>query len=135
VLKLDPNPTFKWEVTVKTPEGEETITLIYRHMTVEDHDAWWAAAAQRSRDYGETLRKHMVAVEQAAKDGKELPAMPKPEKSGFDEIMEVVAGWEGVEAEFSPDAMAKVLSNYHDLTAAKICQAWSRGLTQRKVEN
>jgi hypothetical protein len=135
VLKLNPNPTFKWPVKFKSPDGEQTLLLIFRHMTVEEHDAWWAAAVARYVEYGAALEAHVKAVEQATKEGKELPQAPKIEKTGLDEIMDVVAGWEEVDAEFSREAMAKLIANYHDLTAKKICNAWSDGLTQSRSEN
>jgi hypothetical protein len=134
VLKLNPNPTFKGSVAFNTPEGEQTVSLVFRHMTVEDHDAWWAAAIARYLAHKEALEAHAKALEAATPD-QALPEAPKMEKTGLDEIMEVVAGWEEVDVEFSREAMAKLLSNYHDLTAKKICEAWSNGLTQFKAKN
>lgn len=134
MLKLNPNPTFKCPVTINTPEGEETITLLGRHMTVEDHDRWWADAVSRYLAHAKALEAHAKALEMLAPDAV-LPDAPKAEKTGLDEIMDVVAGWEGVEGEFSRESLATVLSNYHDLTAKKICEAWSAALTQHRVKN
>lgn len=135
MLKVDPNPTFQAPVKFKSPEGEQTLNLVFRHMTVEEHDKWWADAMQRYRDHVVALEAHIKAVEAAATAGNELPEEPKPTKTGLDEIMDVVVGWEDVDQPFSREALAKILSNYHDLSAKKICQAWSAGLTQAKVEN
>jgi hypothetical protein len=134
VIKIDPNPTFKWDVKFKTPEGEQTLKLLFKHMTVEEHDAWWTAAIERYAKYREALAKHAEAIAALA-EGSVLPPAPKMEKTGLDEIMEVVVGWEDVDAEFSRDAMGKLIANYHDLTAKKICEAWFDGLTQRRREN
>jgi hypothetical protein len=135
VLKLDPNPTFPWPVTFKSPDGEQTVVFMFRHMTVDEHDAWWSAAHQCSIDFKDACDRYLKDLEESIKAGKEAPEMPKRARSGFDEIMDVVAGWLEVEGEFSREAMAKLVGNYHDLTARKICEAWSAGLTQRKLEN
>lgn|GEM_PF-1364535 len=135
MLKIDPNPTFKWDVKFNTPEGEQTLKLVFKHMTVEAHDAWWDEALKRYLSYRDALQAHAKAIEEATVAGKELPEAPKQAKSGLDEIMELVAGWEEVDAEFSREAMGKLIDNYHDLSAKKICEAWSAGLTQRRREN
>ena len=134
MLKLNPNPTFKLPVTFNTPEGEQTINLLGRHMTVEDHDLWWAGAVARYIAHKQALEAYAKALE-ALQPDEPIPEAPKMEKTGLDEIMDVVTGWEEVDAEFSRDAMATVLANYHDLTAKKICEAWSEKLTQFRVKN
>jgi hypothetical protein len=143
-VKVNPNPTFKWPVKFTSPEGEQTINFNFRHMTAEEHDAWWQAAVQRYMDYRVELEAHAKAVAEAAekakaegKDAPEAPPEPKMAKTALDEVMEVVAGWDEGEVDepFSREVMGKLMSNYHDLTAKKICQAWSDGLTQRKREN
>jgi hypothetical protein len=134
VLKVDPDPTFTKPVKFKTPQGEQSLLLVFRHMTVEEHDKWWAEALQRYRDHVAALDAHMKALQELA-EGAEPPEAPKQPKTGLDEIMDVVVGWEEVDQPFSREALAKVLSNYHDLSAKKICEAWSSGLTQATVEN
>jgi hypothetical protein len=140
VLKLNPNPTFKCPVKFNSPEGEQTLNLLGRHMTVEDHDLWWAGAVARYLAHKQALEDHAKAIESLQTLGlpnpeAALPEAPKMEKTGLDEIMDVVAGWEEVDAPFSREAMATLLSNYHDLTAKRICEAWSAGLTQYRVKN
>lgn len=134
MLKLNPNPTFKCPVTFNTPEGEQTLNLLGRHMTVDDHDAWWASAVARYLAHKQALEDHAKALE-ALKPDEPVPDAPKMEKTGLDEIMDVVAGWEEVDVPFSREAMATLLSNYHDLNAKRICEAWSAGLTQYRVKN
>lgn len=134
MLKLNPNPTFKCQVKFNTPEGEQSITLLCRHMTVEDHDLWWAGAVARYIAHKQALEAHAKALDALAPDAP-IPEAPKMEKTGLDEIMDVVAGWEEVDAEFSREAMATILSNYHDLTTKRICEAWSAGLTQHREKN
>lgn len=142
MLKLDPDPTFPFSVTLRTPKGEQTLKLVGRHMTVEEHDAWWKAALKCYVEHQEALKAHAAAIAKAAEEAAakgepmpETPEAPKPEKSALDEVMDVVAGWEEVDAEFSADAMRKLLANYHDLSASKICEAWSATLTQARREN
>jgi hypothetical protein len=135
MLKLNPNPTFTWPVKFTSPEGEQTLQVVYRHMTVEEHDAWWAAAVKRYIDFRDALAKHADDVQAALSDGKPAPEAPKPERSGLDEVMDLVAGWQDVDTEFSRDALQKLMSNYHNLSAKLLCEEWSKGLTQRKLEN
>ena len=134
MLKINPNPTFKFPVKFNTPEGEQTITLRGRHMTVEEHDLWWAGAVARYVAHKQALEAYAQALE-ALKEGEPIPDPPKMEKTGLDEIMDVVAGWEEVDAAFSREALTTVLSNYHDLTAKKICEGWSEALTQHRTKN
>ena len=134
MLKLNPDPTFKCPVVFNTPQGEQTLNLLCHHMTVEEHDLWWAGAVARYLAHKQALEDHAKALEALAPDAV-LPEPPKMEKTGLDEIMDVVSGWEEVDAPFSREAMAKLLSNYHDLTAKRICEAWSAGLTQHRVKN
>lgn len=134
MLKLNPNPTFKFPVTFNAPDGEQILNLLGRHMTVEEHDAWWAAAVARYLAHKQALEAHANALAALAPDAV-IPEAPKMEKTGLDEIMDVVAGWEEVDAEFSREAMGTLLSNYHDLTAKRICEAWSSKLTQHREKN
>lgn len=142
MLKLDPDPTFPFSVALRTPQGEETLKLIGRHMTVDEHAAWWKAALKSFTDFQEVLKAHNAAVLKAVEEAAaaerpvpEQPEAPKPEKSALDEIMEVIVGWEDVDAEFGRESMRKLLANYHDLSASKICEAWSAALTQARREN
>lgn len=135
MLKLNPNPTFAWPVKFKSPEGEQTLNLVFKHMPVEQYEAWWDAAMQRHVDFLAALEAHSVAVKTATEQGAVLPEVPKPAKAGIDELMDIVAGWSEVDAEFSREALQTLLSNYHGLTVRKITEAWIEGLQQRKVEN
>lgn len=135
MLKLNPNPTFAWPIKFKSPEGEQTLNLLFKHMPVEQYEAWWDAAVQRHIDYLAALEAHAVAVKQATEQGSVLPERPKPAKAGIDELMEIVAGWNDVDTPFSREALQTLIANYHDLTVKKISAAWIEGLQQRKVEN
>lgn len=134
-LTLDADPTFKHPITFKTPQGDKTITLLFAHMTVEDHDAWWEAARQRSVDFAAAVSAWKKALEKAAEEGNELPPAPKMERTGLDEVMDVVRGWEGVAADFSREAMGRLMSSYHALTARLICNEWSKQLSAGRLEN
>ena len=135
MLKIDPNPTFSWPVKFNTPEGEQTITLVYKHMDTDARNEWWKAAAESYVAYADKLKAHAKAVEEAKETGGVLPDEPKPERSGLDEVMDIVVGWQDVDGEFSRDAMKKVLKNYHTLSARKIAEAWDAALTEGKAKN
>jgi hypothetical protein len=134
VLQLEPDPTFTWPVTFNTPKGAKTITLVFKHKTVDEHNAWWEAAVKRSVAHRDALIAHAAAIEKLGPDDV-VPPAPKPEMTALDEIMDVVAGWEDVDAPFSRESMTKLLANYHDLSAKKVCEAWSAGLNGRRLEN
>lgn len=135
MLKLHPNPTFTWPVKFKSPEGEQTLTVVFRHMPKEQYDAWWDAAWKRHIAYQDALRAWAEACATAKAEGKSEPAKPQPEMAGVDELMEIVAGWEDVDAPFSREALSTLLANYHDLNVKRISEAWIEGLQQRKLEN
>jgi hypothetical protein len=137
MLKLQPNPTFKWPVKFKTPDGEQILSLVFKHMPVEKYAAWWAAAHKRKQDFIDALDAYPIAVEKAKTHGEEAPPMPKEEDFGLglDEVMDVVVGWEEVDTPFSRESMKTLLANYHDLKVVTISRGWIEGLQQRKLEN
>jgi hypothetical protein len=156
VLKLNPNPTFTWPVKFMSPEGEQTLLAVFRHMPKAAYDEWWEAAWNRSRAYNEALQAWVEAGVKAKDEAKAAgqpepadPPKPTPEQFGLgldeivgrdasdgrDEIKGFLVGWQEVDAPFSRDAVKHLLGNYHDLNIKKLSEAWIEGLQQRKLEN
>lgn len=55
-------------------------------------------------------------------------------RSNEDAIMDIAAGWSGVDGEFNRDNVAKVCKQYH-AAAKAIVETFIKELTQAKVEN
>ena len=55
-------------------------------------------------------------------------------RSDLDSCAEIVTGWSGVEADFSAEALAALLDNYHGAGLA-ILQTYLRELTGQRVKN
>jgi hypothetical protein len=103
MFKIVANPTFDKEVVIPTPDGEQKITLTFRHMT--------RSAVK-------------LYFDEVAKGGQADAAA----------LIQIVAGWKDVDAEFSEATLASLLENYHAAVPA-IFDAYLVGLTQAKTGN
>ena len=56
------------------------------------------------------------------------------DRTDIDSCSYIVAGWSGVSADYSPEALATLLENYHGAGLA-ILQAYFRELTGQRVKN
>jgi hypothetical protein len=88
MLKLQPTPTFKCQVSIPVPgQDSAKVELVFKHMTRTAFDLLMSGEGSR-------------------------------ERADIDTVMAFVCGWEGVEAAFSREAMAELLENYHGAASA-----------------
>lgn len=102
---LQPKPTFTGEVTIPTPVGDGKVTFEFKHMGRKALKAFFDGLGE-----GETARPDEEA------------------------ILDLVAGWEGVDEKFSPEALGTLLDNYPG-AARGIFEAYNRGLFEGKQKN
>ena len=108
MFALQPNPTFKSEITIPVPGGGEgKITFEFRH---------------KSRPALKTFFDGFAEVE------------GQPAKEDIDALGEIVAGWEGVDGEYSREALAQLLDNY-PRAAASILAGYSSAMFEAKEKN
>jgi hypothetical protein len=105
MFKLQPSPTFTTKVKVPIPGGKsEFIEVQFRHKTRTDLQAYLERAA-KSRDEAEV-----------------------------DALMEIVAGWSGIECEFSRENLALLMDNF-PASGPAILAAYARELTDARLGN
>lgn len=63
-----------------------------------------------------------------------ITSEPEKARSDEDAIMDIACGWQGVDAEFSREAVAELCQQYHAAPRA-IVEAFIRELTQAKLGN
>lgn len=88
-FKVQPNPTFVGTAKIHVPgEGPKPLLLVFKHKTAAEADDYYrrgAALSEEGRPSPETFAHH---------------------------LLEVVAGWRDVDAEFSEAEFARLLANY-----------------------
>lgn len=102
---LQPKPTFKSEVIINTPQGEGKVKFEFKHMGRKSLKAFFESLGE-----GDTARQDSEA------------------------LLDLVAGWEGVDEKFSPEALDTLLDNYPSAAKA-IFEAYNRGLFEGKQKN
>lgn len=103
---LQPKPTFKAEVLIATPGGGEgKVKFEFKHMGRKALKAFFESLGS-----GDTARQDS------------------------DALLDLVAGWEGVDEKFSAEALDTLLDNY-PAAAKSIFEAYNRGLYEGKVKN
>ena len=106
MFALQPKPTFKAEVTIATPGGNEgKIKFEFKHMGKKALKAFFESIGE-----GETARQDSEA------------------------LLDLVAGWEGVDEKFSPEALDALLDNYPSASQA-IFTTYHKALIEGKVKN
>lgn len=104
MFKLNPNPTFVGTATIAVPGGEAEKLRLVFKHKTRDEAA--------------------AFFERAAKSGEKESVL----------LMEIVAGWEDVDAEFSEEALETLLQNYHTSPRA-IFDAYLDELTAARKGN
>lgn len=104
MFKLDPSPTFKATVKIPAPGGESQDLV--------------CLFKHRTRD-------DLQALVTKANAG---------DLSDLDATMEFLAGWEGADAEFSREAVEKLLQGYHG-SARALYLKYLEELTQARLGN
>ena len=104
-LRLNPSPTFSVKVGIPVPGQEQAEQIV-------------------------CVFKHMTRDEYAAFSSPEQADA----RSDLDSLCALLAGWEGVDAPFSRDALAKVLQAYHGAAHA-IATAYVTELTKARLGN
>lgn len=106
MFALQPKPTFKAEVVIATPGGGEgKIKFEFVHKGRKALKAFFASLGE-----GETAREDAEA------------------------LLDLVAGWEGVDEKFSPEALGTLLDNYPSAAKA-IFEAYNAGLFEGRAKN
>lgn len=108
MFTLNPNPTFKSEVSFLTPSGPAKITVVFRH---------------KGR---KALKAFMDSLTDAKPDGSL--------REDIDIVSEIVDGWEGVDVEFSKEALDTLLDNYPS-SARAILDAYLPALVEGQAKN
>lgn len=104
-FKLKANPTFKSVVVIPLPDGEGKITFEFKHK-----------GRKALKDYFESLGEGENAREDV------------------DALGELIAGWEGVDEAYSPDALATLLDSYPGAARA-IFESYNRALVEGRSKN
>lgn len=102
---LQPKPTFKMDVVIPTTQGEGKIKFEFKHKGRKELKVFFESLGE-----GETSR------------------------DDADALLELIAGWDGVDEKFSPDALAILLDNYPGAAGA-IFSAYNKGLFEGKQKN
>ena len=105
MLKLQPNPTFKAKVGIPVPGADKPAEIV-------------------------CVFAHMTRDEyQAFADPAALAS-----RGDLDSLIRILRGWEGVDAEFSADALAMLCQQYHGAAFA-ISSAFVQELTRARLGN
>jgi len=104
MLRLKANPTFKTSVKIPVPGGE-VVTITMEY-------------------------KHMTKDQYRAFIEQEKTKKRSDEAA----IQDIAVGWEGVEAEFTPENVHEFCQQYHG-AATRIAQTFIEELTQYKAGN
>lgn len=105
MFKLQPNPTFKVDVTIPRPEGDGTIKFEFKHKGRKALKEFYDSIGE-----GDNSRPDLEVV------------------------LDLIAGWSGVDTPFSPEALDDLLDNYPGSTGA-IFEAYRKGLVEGRQKN
>ena len=105
MFALQPKPTFKSEVTIKSPDGEGKIKFEFKHR-------------------GKSALKEFF----------EPPAAGEKALDDADLILDMAVGWEGVDEKFSPEAVGKLVDNYPSATKS-VFDEYIRALVEGGQKN
>lgn len=105
MFKLQPNPTFKRDVTIKTADGDGKIKFEFKHKGRKALKAFYDSLGE-----GETARPDAEA------------------------LLELIADWSGADGKFSPEALDQLLDDY-PTAAKSIFEEYNLGLFEGKAKN
>lgn len=89
MFKLQTNPTFEAPISIPTVDGTGTITFVFKHKGKKAANEYFM-----SINTGENA------------------------KGDAEKLAEIIAGWKGVDAEYSTAALETLLDNYHGAAIA-----------------
>ena len=118
MLALKPKPTFKVGVTIHTPgEDDAKVTFEFKHKGRKELKAFFESFSAND-------------AAEPAKDGK-----PEAEpRADSDLLLDIVAGWDGIDHKFSPENFALFLDNYHSAAGA-IFTAYLKSFAEAEQKN
>lgn len=105
MFTLNPNPTFKTDVTIPTTDGDGVIEIEFRHKGRKALKAYFDSLGE-----GDDARKDT------------------------DALSELIAGWGKIDAEYTPEALETLLDNY-PTAAKAIFEAYNKGLFEGRQKN
>lgn len=105
MFALQPKPIFKMTVDIPTTNGPQPIKFEFKHMGRKALKAFFASLGE-----GETAREDK------------------------DALMDLVAGWDGVDAKFDAEALDTLLDNYPGAARA-IFDGYNKGLFEGGQKN
>lgn len=94
MIKLVPNPTFKVDVEFGTPNGDAKLKVEFKHK-------------------GRKALQEWIAKFQPKEGEEETEALDDEV-----ELAEIIVGWEGVDAPFNKDNLAKLIDSYPSFARA-----------------
>jgi hypothetical protein len=107
MFKIKANPTFEATVKIPAPDGDQSLTLVFKHKTRQQVKEFFGAIAAEEQGGG----------------------VPEGER-----MCELIEGWKDVDTPFSAEAMSALVQNYHAAPSA-IFEAYISALTQAKQGN
>ena len=118
MLALKPKPTFKVGVTIHTPgEDDAKVTFEFKHKGRKELKAFFESFAGA-----------------AESDKVEHEGKPAEARADSDLLLDIVAGWDGVDHKFSAENFALFLDNYHSAAGA-IFTAYLKSFAEAEQKN
>ena len=106
MFALQPKPTFEADVTITTPGGGEgKVTFQFKHLG----------------------RKALKSFYESLGEGEEA-------RKDHEALMDLIAGWKGVDTPFSAEALETLLDNYPSASMA-LFDAYNKALFEAKQKN
>ena len=119
MLALKPKPTFKVGVTIHTPgEDDAKVTFEFKHKGRKELKAFFESFAAADKP------------DKAEPEGK-----PEAEPhADSDLLLDIVAGWDGIDHKFTPENFALFIDNYHSAAGA-IFTAYLKSFAEAEQKN
>jgi hypothetical protein len=107
MLKINPNPTLKEDVKVTIPGDKEpgVMTIIFKYMGEEQYQQFLERAGLKLADDGQVEDKEDGQAEIKTKK-------PRKKPDQAESFMELVVGWEEIDADFTKENVKIFLNNY-----------------------
>lgn len=106
MFKLQPNPTFKVDVTIPVPGGKDgKLTIEFKHK-----------GKKALKEFFDSL---------TSEDN---------QRSDVDALSDLIAGWSGVDEKFSAEALEQLLDNYPSAAMA-LFEAYRTEVLEARVKN
>jgi len=127
MFKVNPDPTFKDDVSVTIPGKKEpgVLSLVFKYKGTKEYEEYlkWAGLGEEVKKKGKTKEKEPEEKDQ------------KPSKvSPVDALMELVEGWVDVDAEFNKESVETLLDK-HPLAFYEILGHYAKSRWESRVKN